>query len=203
MLQNLINALSGPTIFEHRSLEIYSHLTHALKILYFGIHLVDQEGTLQYQDQFIALFRALTQVVYQSTKDSTSAQDHEIAGTGSSTINQDHLLVRFICDSSTELKAAVNTVTKACLEHIQRQDIMAIHARQKYDLALEQGAWSLLFKPQETVFEDSFVEWLLVLYMASSSHEEQNDLDKEINHRFYRIRQLGFVEKVREKYPML
>lgn len=31
--------------------------------------------------------------------------------------------------------------------------------------------------------------------------EDQDD--EEINQRFYMIRQLGLVEKIREKYPML
>lgn len=168
-LQNFTNALSNLAIFEHPPLKIYSKLTHALKMLYFGIHLVDQDRSLQCQAQFRTLFRALIQVVYQSTKDSASAQEHEIASAGSSTISLNHLLVQFIQGSSTELKAAVNTVTKACFEHIQIQDIMAIHARQKYDSAPEQGPWSLLFKPEQTVFEYSFVECLLALYMASSS----------------------------------
>lgn len=204
MLQNLTNTLVNTAAFEHRPLKIYSRLTHALKILYFGIHLVDKEDTLQYQDQFSTLFRALTQVVYQSTENSTSAQKHELAGTGFPTTSQAHALVQFIHDSSMELKAVVNTITEACLAHIQRQDIKSVDKKWKgrlQDPMMEYKSWTSLFKPNETVFEDSFIEWLLTLYMASQSI--QDDLDEEINQRFYRIRQLGLVTKVREKYPML
>lgn len=204
ILQTLINVLSSPDFFEHRSLKFYSRLTHALKILYFGIHLVDRENTLQYQDLFRTLFRALTQIVYQSTEDSTSTQEHKLAGTGPPTTNQDHMLVQFIQDSSTELQAKANkSLIKACLEHIQRQDVKAADIELKYDPALEYKQWVLTFKPERTVFETSFVEWLLVLYMASSIDEDQDNLDEEIDQRFYRIKQLGFVEKVREKYSML
>lgn len=204
ILQNITNALSSPTTFEHCPLKIYSRLTHALKILYFGIHLVDRENTLTYQDQFRTLFRALTQVVYQSTEDSTSAQEHKLTGTGPPTINQNHVLAQFMQDSSTELQAKANkSLIKACLEHIQRQDVKAADAEWEYDWTRKYDQWVLTFKPERTVFENSFVEWLLTLYMTSSSDEDQDDLDEEINQRFYRIRQLGLVTKVREKYPML
>lgn len=191
MLQNLIDALSNPAFFEHRPLKIYSRFTHALKILYFGIHLVDQEDTLQYQNQFTTLFRILIQVVYQSTEHSTLAQGHELASSGSSTTNQDQVLAQFIQNSSTELKAAVNTTTKACLEHIQKEDLGLLRW-------LEYEAWISVFRPEKSLFEDHFIEQLLILYMASQSIQDE----QEINKGFYRIRQLNLVQKVRETYLM-
>lgn len=200
MLQNLNNALLNSAIFEHHTLKIYSRLTHAFKMVYFGIHFVDQEDTLQYKNQFSTLFKTLTQVVYQSIEDPISAQAHELAGTGPPTTNQDDMLAQFIQDSSVELKAKTNkALIKACLKHIQRQDVKAADEEWQYDSRLEYDQWLLSFKQERTVFKDSFIEWLLTLYMASRSTQN----DEEINREFYRIRQLGLVKLVREKYSML
>lgn len=207
MLQNLTNALLNSDIFEHRHLKIYSRLTHAFKILYFGIHLVDQPHPLQYLDQFRTLVRTFTQVVYQSIK-VTPAQGHEIASVGSSTTSQDYVFAQLLHDSSTKLKVAVNTVTKACLDVIQKQDLKVANLKNgsssesNESNEVQTAAYETeitLFDHAKTFFEDGFVEWLLTLYMTSQSVQD----DEEINKEFYRIRQLGLVKTVREKYPWL
>ncbi len=216
MQQNILDAIQDLTVTsspssEHRHAVPQLTLNHALKIICFGVHLVEPTTTTQYTDWYKTLFQTFTRLLiynlpatfelppsYTLTLESQATNDiADMRQTGTNDITH---LADFIRSSPASLKPCI-ALAEASLGHIQWKDLKLycpdwVCWMDGTDPEYED--WLTRFQSEDAVYENGFVECLVMIIIASRCIDLDAARDFDIDASCYRVRRLGLTKKVQD-----
>lgn len=189
VLTSVINGLNGTLPLVHPS-TITNGAINVLKILCLAIHLSSPPKRAQ---PWKALFDATLRLFYKSMNipDTSESACEEHSEDDAMLLPQNVQLLKIIRTSQNR-DLHLTRMIEACLTSIQRQD-ETVFPRCHADEQRTYEEWLTLTNDEDSLFDNRLVETLGTLYITlrtPDSHEPEDI-------RFFRLRKLGIVLKVR------
>ncbi|KAI0758590.1 hypothetical protein BC629DRAFT_1444006 [Irpex lacteus] len=108
-------------------------------------------------------------------------------------------LAQCIPSLSSEEVLDLAELTRACLRHIQQQELAVAFPDwdwYKNEPQPEYDDWLPLFKEEETLFDDSLIELIGMIYLLASGRvSDMSDATEDVYQISYRAKMLGLVER--------
>ncbi|KAI0738746.1 hypothetical protein BC629DRAFT_1617456 [Irpex lacteus] len=218
MQQNILDAIQDLTLIsspssQHRRAAPQLTLSHALKIICFGVHLVEPTRETQFTDCYKTLFETFTRLlIYHSSATlglppsyalaTESQATNDIADMRHTGTNDITRLADFIRSSPASLKPCT-ALAEASLMHIQWKDLKLYCPDWTCWVdgtvpEYEEWLTRTRFHPEDAVYENGFVECLVMIVIASRAIDLDAARDFDINASCYRVRSLGLTNKIQD-----